>query len=142
MPSTPQAGSGELLSELTALFAEHTGYELDDFDPTYDLEADLGIDTVKQAEIFSLVRERYGLAKDENFKLSDVQTLNAIAEYVQSRTGVGISVATTPPVVASPTKVRNSSTTSAKSGLPRKKSLDSPWILKASSGMSRCGSRY
>ena len=72
-----------LLSELTALFAEQTGYEPEELDPVYELESDLGIDTVKQAEIFGILRERYKLAEDNQFALSDVQTLNAIAKYVE-----------------------------------------------------------
>ena len=71
-----------LLAELTTLFATHTGYDVADLHPSHQLEADLGIDTVKQAEIFGLLRKQYGMPKDEAFKLSDVQTLNAIADYV------------------------------------------------------------
>jgi acyl carrier protein len=91
-----------VLAELTAMFAQHTGYETADLDPTHQLEADLGIDTVKQAEIFSLVRERYSLAKDESFRLTDVQTLNAIAGYVMSRMGTPSTVAPVAPVPAGP----------------------------------------
>ena len=74
----------EVLAELSVLFAEQTGYELDELDPEYQLEADLGIDTVKQAEIFGVIRERYGMGQDENFKLSDFQTLHAVTDYVLS----------------------------------------------------------
>ena len=49
----------DLAAQITQLFAEQTGYEVDELDPTYLLEADLGIDTVKQAEIFGILRETY-----------------------------------------------------------------------------------
>ena len=46
--------------------AEKTGYPADMLDPELDLEADLGIDTVKQAEMFAAIREAYDIARDDN----------------------------------------------------------------------------
>ena len=40
--------------------AEQTGYPADMLDLDLDLEADLGIDTVKQAEVFARIREATG----------------------------------------------------------------------------------
>ncbi len=85
MPAKVIPSRETLLDEIQALFAEKTGYERSDLEPAYQLEADLGVDTVKQAEIMSIIRERYGFAKDESFKLADVQTLNAVVDYVHSR---------------------------------------------------------
>ena len=42
---------------MLALVAEKTGYPADMLDLDLDLEADLGIDTVKQAELFATIRE-------------------------------------------------------------------------------------
>jgi hypothetical protein len=42
-----------------------TGYPADLLDPDLDLEADLGVDTVKQAEVFAAVREHYQVERDE-----------------------------------------------------------------------------
>ena len=42
---------------ILALVAEKTGYPSDMLDLDLDLEADLGVDTVKQAEIFAAIRE-------------------------------------------------------------------------------------
>ena len=42
-----------------------------------DLEADLGVDTVKQAEVFATIREAYNIARDENRKLRDYPNLGA-----------------------------------------------------------------
>jgi len=36
-----------------------------------DLEADLGVDTVKQAETFAAVREEFSIARVENLRLRD-----------------------------------------------------------------------
>ena len=35
-------------------------------DPDLDLEADLGVDTVKQAEVFAAIRETFGIARDDS----------------------------------------------------------------------------
>ena len=47
-----------------------------------DLEADLGVDTVKQAETFAAVREEYGIERQENLKLRDFPTLQHVVQFV------------------------------------------------------------
>jgi acyl transferase domain-containing protein len=47
----------------------------DMLDLELDLEADLGIDTVKQAETFAAVREAFSIPRDENLQLRDFPTL-------------------------------------------------------------------
>ena len=42
-----------------------TGYPAELLDPDLDLEADLGVDTVKQAEVFAAVRAHYGVERDD-----------------------------------------------------------------------------
>ena len=53
------------MARVVALVAEQTGYPPELLDLDLDLEADLGIDTVKQAELFAQVRETYGIERDE-----------------------------------------------------------------------------
>ena len=60
---------------IVALVAEQTGYPADMLDMDLDLEADLGIDTVKQAELFATIREAYGIERDDTLKLRDYPTL-------------------------------------------------------------------
>ena len=50
-----------------------------------DLEADLGIDTVKQAETFAAIREAYDIPRDENLKLRDYPTLERVIGFVRER---------------------------------------------------------
>jgi len=50
-----------------------------------DLEADLGIDTVKQAEMFAAVREAYDIPRDDNLKLRDFPTLAHTVQFVYDR---------------------------------------------------------
>ncbi len=56
---------------ILALVVEKTGYPKDMLDLDLDLEADLGVDTVKQAEMFAAIREIYNIPRDENLKLRD-----------------------------------------------------------------------
>ena len=49
---------------ILALVAEKTGYPRDMLDLDLDLEADLGVDTVKQAEMFAAIRETYDIPRD------------------------------------------------------------------------------
>ena len=44
---------------------EKTGYPKDMLDLDLDLEADLGVDTVKQAEMFAAIRETYNIPRDD-----------------------------------------------------------------------------
>ena len=47
-----------------------------------DLEADLGVDTVKQAELFAAIRTHYGIARREDLRLSDYNTLKKVIGFV------------------------------------------------------------
>ena len=76
----PQA----MIQELTALIAEKTGYDSSELEPDFELEADLGIDTVKQAEIFSEIREKHGLERDDSFRLADYPTIEALAGWLSA----------------------------------------------------------
>ncbi|HEU5470990.1 MAG TPA: SDR family NAD(P)-dependent oxidoreductase, partial [Actinophytocola sp.] len=49
------------------------------------LEADLGIDTVKQAEVFALIRERFGIPREDTLKLRDYPTLGHVIGFVRER---------------------------------------------------------
>ena len=68
----------DVVARVVALVAEQTGYPPELLDLDLDLEADLGIDTVKQAELFAQVRETYGIERDDSLKLRDYPTLNHV----------------------------------------------------------------
>ena len=72
-----------------------TGYPADLLDPDLDLEADLGVDTVKQAEVFAAVRERWGLERDDALRLRDFPTLNHVAGWVRGQARGHAPVAST-----------------------------------------------
>ena len=50
-----------------------------------DLEADFGVDTVKQAEMFAAIREIYNIPRDENRKLRDFPTLKHVIQFVYDK---------------------------------------------------------
>ncbi|HAH05396.1 MAG TPA: hypothetical protein DCM05_02545, partial [Elusimicrobia bacterium] len=74
-------------TEIIALVSEKTGYPAEMLDPALDMEADLGIDTVKQAEIFGLIREKYSIPRKENLSLKDYPTLSHCVRFVLESTG-------------------------------------------------------
>jgi acyl transferase domain-containing protein/NAD(P)-dependent dehydrogenase (short-subunit alcohol dehydrogenase family)/acyl carrier protein len=77
------------------IVAEKTGYPKEMLDLDLDLEADLGIDTVKQAEMFAAIRATYSIPRDENLKLRDFPTLAHVIKFAQDRSG--LAAAATPP---------------------------------------------
>jgi NAD(P)-dependent dehydrogenase (short-subunit alcohol dehydrogenase family) len=82
-------------------------------DVELDLEADLGIDTVKQAELFATVRETYGIERDDALKLRDYPTLAHVIGFVRDRAGLPDAAPTaepTPPATE----------TAAPAGFPRR----------------------
>ena len=89
----PEASGEDLTARVVALVAEQTGYPPELLDVDLDLEADLGIDTVKQAELFAQVRETYGIARDDSLKLRDYPTINHVIAFVRDRTAATTPVA-------------------------------------------------
>ena len=84
--SSEPAPKGDPVKErVLALVAEKTGYPVDMLDLDLDLEADLGVDTVKQAEVMATIREAYGIARDDKIKLRDFPTLAHVIRFVYER---------------------------------------------------------
>ena len=104
-PITPPASvqDTDLTSTVIEVVVNHTGYPADFVELDQDLEGELGIDTVKQAEIMADIRERFSLPLDEEFVLSDYPTLNHMIGYIQQMTGSEAPVAVlSAPAVAVP----------------------------------------
>ena len=82
----PSVSESESVKErILALVVEKTGYPKDMLDLDLDLEADLGVDTVKQAEMFAAIREIYNIPRDENRKLRDYPTLAHVIHFVYEK---------------------------------------------------------
>jgi acyl carrier protein/NAD(P)-dependent dehydrogenase (short-subunit alcohol dehydrogenase family) len=83
LPS-PVAPAGDPVTEkVLALVAEKTGYPTEMLDLDLDLEADLGVDTVKQAETFMAVREAFGIPRKDDLRLRDYPTLASVIQFVR-----------------------------------------------------------
>ncbi len=99
-PPKPTEKRDAVKEKVLALVAEKTGYPVDMLDLDLDLEADLGVDTVKQAEVFAAIRESYNIPRDENRKLRDYPTLAHVIRFVYEKRADLVS--TTPPPLPSP----------------------------------------
>jgi malonyl CoA-acyl carrier protein transacylase len=67
--------------------SEKTGYPPDMLDLGLDLEADLGIDTVKQAELFAVLREHFGIPRREDLRLASYNTLQKVINFLEEARG-------------------------------------------------------
>ncbi len=101
-PAAAPGSDAEVTQRVLELVAAQTGYPTDLLDPDLDLEADLGIDTVKQAEVFAAIREAYSIERDDTLKLRDYPTLRSVVGFVLDHTPQA-TPATTPAPQASRT---------------------------------------
>ena len=96
VPAPAMGGAEEIRTKILALLSDKTGYPADMLDTGLDLEADLGIDTVKQAEFISEVRETFDIPRIDGLKIAEFPTIEHIIDFVRGET---VRVAT--PEVAS-----------------------------------------
>ena len=101
-PSTPAPASGDMVQTVIDVVVKHTGYPADFVELDQDLEGELGIDTVKQAEIMVDIRQHFSLPVDETFILSDYPTLNHMIGYIQKMQGGEAPVAVAEQKVSEP----------------------------------------
>ena len=81
--AAPIQSSAPILPTLVAIVSEKTGYPAETINPEMDLEADLGIDSIKRVEILSAVAEKLPNApKVKPEHLGTLRTLISIADYL------------------------------------------------------------
>ncbi len=78
----PTNGPDPVAAKVLEIVAAKTGYPQDMLDLDLDLEADLGIDTVKQAETFAAIREAFGIPVQQSLSLRDYPTLKHVIGFV------------------------------------------------------------
>lgn len=83
--SSMPAPAMDVVATVRQIIAEQTGYTVDMLDTALDLEADLGIDTVKQVETFGRISRHFNLAVPEDLRLAELNTIDKIAGYIRSR---------------------------------------------------------
>lgn len=71
-------------STVQQIFAETTRYPLEILDPTAHLEDDLGIDSVKRAEILIALQKKFGLPPDLKVPPERLTTIREIAGVISS----------------------------------------------------------
>ena len=84
----PSSSGSEIHEVLLEVVVEATGYPAEFIEFDQDLEGELGIDTVKQAEIMAEVRARLSLPVDESFSLADHPTLDHLVSYASNILGI------------------------------------------------------
>jgi NAD(P)-dependent dehydrogenase (short-subunit alcohol dehydrogenase family)/acyl carrier protein len=87
----------DLESRILGIFAEVTRYPLEIFRPDSDLEEDLGIDSVKLGEVFSVLRERYGLPEKMDIAREKLRTVAGISEALRQYLDQGTPAHPEPP---------------------------------------------
>ena len=79
----------QLIEALVSIVADRTGYPPEMLDPTLDLEADLGIDSIKRVEILNSFRkllpeEKQNSLEDGIERLAGVKTLQGIMDWIRT----------------------------------------------------------
>ena len=87
-PSTPEIDVGTLSQTLLEVVSDKTGYPAEMLELEMDLEADLGIDSIKRVEILGALQEQMpDLPQPNNLEeLAGLSTLAQIINYLQSYT--------------------------------------------------------
>ncbi|MGW1076957.1 acyltransferase domain-containing protein [Streptomyces sp. NPDC002537] len=85
-PAVP--GRADLFASVRALYAEALEYPEEVFTPDALLEAELGVDSVKQVELMSRASQHFGLpARSSDFRLADYETLDKIVGLIEEELG-------------------------------------------------------
>ncbi len=85
-PEIKPLDEATVTKEVVALISQKTGYPEDMLELDVDMEAELGIDTVKQAEMLILLQEKYGIASNTALVLKDYPTIRHCIKYIMSNT--------------------------------------------------------
>jgi acyl carrier protein len=75
---------GEVEAQVKEIIQQKTGYPLEMLENELDFEADLGIDSVKQAEMFGQIRENYGYEVNPDLNIKQFNTISKVVEYTLS----------------------------------------------------------
>ncbi|KVN68788.1 hypothetical protein WJ96_15920 [Burkholderia ubonensis] len=93
-PEAPSAHvpRDRLFSELVQIYADAMEYPVEVFTEEVELEAELGIDSVKQTEIIQRIIARYGLPPlPANFRNNDFKAMGQIVDFVHRNQNTGRS---------------------------------------------------
>ncbi len=94
-----------VMSALLAIVADKTGYPVEMLEPTMELEADLGIDSIKRVEILSALQEQFpDLPRFKPDELADLRTIGEIGNQMLATVAAApaASTAPAPPATTAP----------------------------------------
>ena len=92
--AAPSAAAAQVEAVLLEIVAEKTGYPADMLDPSMDIEADLGIDSIKRVQIMGALQEQYPQAGDvEPERLAELRTLGDIIGFIAGAAGEVVAAA-------------------------------------------------
>ena len=104
----PAAGNSEMLDLMLSVVADKTGYPAEMLELSMDMEADLGIDSIKRVEIFGAITEQSDKLTDINpSDLTELRTLQEIVDYISSKAGISATTSVATPVAAATEVVSN-----------------------------------
>ncbi|WP_242606728.1 type I polyketide synthase [Protofrankia symbiont of Coriaria ruscifolia] len=102
--SSGSVDAGVLRSVLLGVVAERTGYPAEMIDTGMDLEADLGVDSIKRVQILGAVQERFpGVPSVGPELLGEMRTLEHIIDFLVSAAAPATAEAPATPVPATGT---------------------------------------
>ncbi len=102
---TQSLDAGELETFLVNFVVEQTGYPTDLVELDADLEADLGIDSIKKAQLFGELGEYFDVQPSEDLTLDDFTTLRHVLNFLlTAQVGITQPLSTTPAQTVSPPK--------------------------------------
>ncbi|MDY0131850.1 MAG: beta-ketoacyl synthase N-terminal-like domain-containing protein [Desulforegulaceae bacterium] len=83
-----KSGNFSLERKIKKTISDQTGYSKDMLNSDFDLEADLGIDTVKQVEIFGKISSELGIEVPEDLKLRELNTISKLSSYLKTNSEI------------------------------------------------------
>jgi acyl transferase domain-containing protein/acyl carrier protein len=96
----------DLGDRLLAITSEKTGYPVEMLEMDMDMEADLGIDSIKRVEILGGLQEIYPNLPEPNLEdLAELRTIGQIVEYLQTNNAPAASPTSTPVPTPAPVEI-------------------------------------
>ncbi|WYL93918.1 MAG: beta-ketoacyl synthase N-terminal-like domain-containing protein [Gloeotrichia echinulata IR180] len=93
VPITSATDLAQIGQDLLEITSEKTGYPIEMLEMDMDMEADLGIDSIKRVEILGGLQELYpSLPKPNLEELAEKRTIGQVVEYLQSHASRSVSV--------------------------------------------------
>ena len=84
--------SEEVIASMMSIVSEKTGYPLEMLELGMDMEADLGIDSIKRVEILGAVQDKIPeLPEVPGDELAEMRTLGQIFDYLRAKIGRDVS---------------------------------------------------